>query len=167
MDEYYDQIAEGYEELHKEEQEIKIDFIKKRLSEYFEIQQDHNLLDVGCGTGITTIPWPCKRTGIDPAKKLLKRGNKKEEVEYVLGKAENIPFDNDSFDIITSITAIQNFEDLEKGLEEIKRVGKDFFIITYLKKSQKAENIEKIIKEVFIVKARFEEDKDIIFFCKK
>ena len=167
MDDYYDSIAEGYEELHREEQEMKIDFIKERLDDYFRIESDNELLDVGCGTGITTIPWPCKRTGLDPAKKLLERGNEKKEVKYILGCAEYIPFEDNSFDIVTSITAIQNFKDAEKGLSEIRRVGKKFFILSYLKKSKKAEDIEKAINNLFDVKARFEEDKDILFFCTK
>ncbi|PLW79881.1 hypothetical protein C0585_05495 [Candidatus Woesearchaeota archaeon] len=167
MDNYYDEISEGYEELHREEQEKKIAFIKVRLNEYFNIEKSHSLLDVGCGTGITTIPWNCKRTGLDPAIKLLEKGNKKDEIDYVLGAAEDIPFKDNSFDIITSITAIQNFEDLEKGLSEIRRVGKDFFILSYLKASQKGKIIEEIINRLFDVKLRFEEDKDIIFFCSK
>lgn len=167
MENYYNSIAKGYEELHREEQEIKIRFIKDRLNQFFEIKPEHELLDVGCGTGVTTIPWPCKRTGIDPAIKLLERGNDKSNVKYVHASAENIPFENDSFDIVASITAIQNFSDLDKGLFEIKRVGKDFFILTYLKKSAKGDNIEKIINKLFKILARYEEDKDIIFFCKK
>lgn len=165
MDDYYNQIAEGYEELHREEQEAKIDFIKSKLD--FKIEPSYKLLDVGCGTGITTMPWPCNRTGLDPASKLLAKGNKKDEVKYVLGKAEEIPFEDNSFDIVTSITAIQNFEDLKQGLSEIKRVGKNLFILTYLKKSGKAKQIEEIITKLFKVKNRYEEDKDIIFFCKK
>jgi demethylmenaquinone methyltransferase/2-methoxy-6-polyprenyl-1,4-benzoquinol methylase len=167
MDDYYNQIAEGYEELHREEQEAKIDFIKSKLDDYFKIESSHKLLDVGCGTGITTIPWLCNRTGLDPASKLLEKGNKKNEVKYVLGRAEKLPFEDNTFDIVTSITAIQNFEDLEKGLSEIRRVGKQFFILTYLKKSGKAKQIEEIINKLFKVKKRYEEDKDIIFFASK
>ena len=37
---YYDEIAEGYEELHKEEQEKKIEIVKKHL----EINPDDKLL---------------------------------------------------------------------------------------------------------------------------
>lgn len=163
MDNYYDAISEGYEELHKEEQEKKMKIILSEVN----VKPSDKLLDVGCGTGITTIPWKCIRTGIDPAKKLLEKGNKKDEVKYVLGKAENIPFEDNSFDIVTSVTAIQNFSDLEKGLNEIKRVGKKRFVLTYLKKSPKAKTIEKIITNIFKVQKRIEEEKDIIFICEK
>ena len=121
---YYDEISEGYEELHKEEQEKKIALIKEKL----KINPEDKLLDVGCGTGLTTRPWKCKRYGIDPAKKLLEKAKAADpEGTYELAPAENIPFNDNEFDIVISITAIQNFEDIEKGLNEIKRVGKGKF----------------------------------------
>jgi ubiquinone/menaquinone biosynthesis C-methylase UbiE len=161
MGTYYDEISEGYEELHKEEQEKKMGII---LSEV-KVKPADSLLDVGCGTGITTAPWKCIRTGIDPAKKLLAKAHEKEHINYILASAEKIPLPDHSFDVVTSVTAIQNFNDIKKGLFEIKRVGKKRFVLTYLKKSGKAEMIERLINEIFIVTKRIEEEKDIIFIC--
>ena len=158
---YYDEIAKGYEELHGEEQEKKIAIIKEKLT----INSDDKLLDVGCGTGLTTRPWQCKRYGIDPSEKLLEKAKEKDsEGIYKLAPAEHLPFEDSFFDIVISITAIQNFEDIEKGLKEIKRVGKDKFVLTFLKKSQKRKTIENQIISLFDVKEKVEEEKDIIFF---
>ena len=110
---YYDQISEGYEELHKEEQLKKIILIKK----YLKPKEKDKLLDVGCGTGLTTAPWKCKRYGIDPAKKLLERAKNKKNIIYKLAKAESIPYSDNFFDIVISITAIQNFSNIEKVLK--------------------------------------------------
>ncbi|MFW6220348.1 MAG: class I SAM-dependent methyltransferase, partial [Nanoarchaeota archaeon] len=155
---YYDEISEGYEELHREEQEKKIALIKQ----YLKISKNDKLLDVGCGTGITTIPWNCIRFGIDPAKKLLERAHP--GPTYKLGQAEKIPFKDNFFDIVVSITAIQNFSNIKKGLVEIKRVGKENFVLTFLKKSPKKELILGLIKEIFNERnfKIIEEEKDII-----
>ena len=161
MSNYYDEIAQGYEELHKEEQLKKIELIKKHL----KVNSEDKLLDVGCGTGLTTEPWECKRWGIDPSKKLLEKARQKDKIEYKQAPAENIPYPDNFFDVVISITAIQNFNDIDKGLEEIKRVGKDRFVLSFLKKSSKRNLIEKRIKELFNVKEIIEEDKDIIFLA--
>ena len=159
---YYDSISSGYEELHKEEQEKKIRLIKDRV----KVDASDKLLDVGCGTGLTTEPWECNRYGIDPAPKLLERARSKNKIEYKLAPAEDIPYDDGFFDIVISITAIQNFEDIRKGLEEIKRVGKDKFVLSFLKKSSKKHKIISLIKTIFGAGEYIEEEKDLIFIIR-
>ncbi len=156
---YYDSISEGYEELHGEEQLKKIELIKK----HFHPKKTDKLLDVGCGTGLTTEPWDCVRFGVDPAKKLIARARQKDNIEYKIAPAENIPYPDDYFDHVISVTAIQNFEDIEKGLKEIKRVGKFNFILTALKKSSKIDRIKKLIYTLFDLKKEIEEEKDVIW----
>ena len=156
---YYDEIATGYEELHKEEQLKKIEIIKK----YIRVKKTDKLLDVGCGTGLTTEPWHCQRYGIDPSKKLLEKARQKKDIEFKLAPAEIIPYKDHFFDIVISITAIQNFNNIEKGLKEIKRVGKEKFILSFLKKSQKKEIIKDLIEKIFDAKEFIEEEKDIIY----
>ncbi|MCM2326175.1 MAG: class I SAM-dependent methyltransferase [Candidatus Woesearchaeota archaeon] len=158
---YYDDISEGYEELHKEEQEKKIMLIKA----FFEPKSHEKLLDVGCGTGLTTEPWQCIRYGIDPAKKLIERARQKDIIEYKIAPAENIPYPDGFFDHVVSITAIQNFFDIRKGLLEIKRVGKKSFVLSALKRSGKIDVIRQLINDMFEVKKEIEEEKDLIFFA--
>ena len=154
---YYNEISTGYEELYGEEQQRKIAIIKNHI----KLKKSDLLLDVGCGTGLTTIAWNCKTIGLDPAIKLLKRA---ENSYYINAEAEHIPFKNNSFDTVISITAIQNFYNIKKGLEEIKRVGRKRFILSCLKKSQKAEKIKELIQDLFKIKKIIIEDKDIIYF---
>ena len=54
MDNYYDAIAEGYDELHKAEQLQKLEraFIEGCKFDLFSNVK--SILDVGCGTGIST-----------------------------------------------------------------------------------------------------------------
>lgn len=153
---YYDEIAEGYEELHKEEQLKKVDIIARAI----KVKKDDLLLDVGCGTGITTRLWNCKRIGLDSAIKLLKRAV---NGFYVNAEAEHIPFKDKSFDIVISVTAVQNFNDVGRGLKEIKRVAKDRIVISVLKRSEKFDRIKRLIKDSFNIEKEIDEDKDVIF----
>ena len=113
---FYDHIATGYDELHSEEQLKKIHLLKQHL----EVRPTDLLLDVGCGTGISTECWDCRKIGIDPSLGLLKQKKAKEGF-YLQARAENIPFKDNTFDVVVSVTAIQNFDDFRKGLDEIKR----------------------------------------------
>ena len=62
-----------------------------------------------------------------------------------------------------SITAVQNFQNIEKGLKEIKRVGKSKFVLSFLKKSLKKSKIDHLIKKIFKVREIIEEEKDLIY----
>ncbi|MFH0869715.1 MAG: methyltransferase domain-containing protein [archaeon] len=156
---YYDDISKGYEELHREEQLKKINIILGKLKP----SPTDRLLDVACGSGLYLDMFNCQVTGLDPAKKLIAKYKGKNKV--ILGRAEELPFPDKSFDIVTCITAVHNFDDIDKGLEEMLRVGKKSWVLSILKRSPKFPEIEKKIRRLFAIKDIIEEDKDVIFFC--
>jgi demethylmenaquinone methyltransferase/2-methoxy-6-polyprenyl-1,4-benzoquinol methylase len=98
--------------------------------------QPKNILDVATGTGdfaITSyaILKPEKITGIDISEGMLEIGRKKiikaglqQNIELINGDSEAILFDDNTFDAVTVAFGVRNFEHLEKGLDEIKRVLK-------------------------------------------
>ena len=155
---YYNKISKGYNELHKEEQLKKLLIIKNNI----KINKNDLLLDVGCGTGISS-QFDCKVVGIDPSIGLLRLNKSRNRIQ---AKAEYLPFKNNTFDIVISVTSAHNFKDIEKGLKEIKRVGKNNFVFSILKRSNKLNEIKKEIKNNFEIKKLTEEEKDTIFFAK-
>lgn len=158
---YYNEISKGYDELHGEEQLNKAKIIASKLA----LNKGDKLLDVGCGNGSYLDLFDCDVTGVDPSEELLEQYKGNHQV--LLGRAEELDFLDNHFDIVISITSIHNFEDIEKGLREIKRVGKKKFVFSVLKRNNKFEKIEKLINELFVVNEKIFEDKDIIFFCTK
>lgn len=156
---YYDTIASGYSELHREEQLKKIVLIKEKIP----FDKKWNILDVGCGPYFADFPGTI--IGVDPSFQLLKIA--KQKIPVALGKGELLPFRNNSFMAVVSITALQNFDDIEKGLLEMKRVAKEHIIVSVLKRSPKISMIEELIGKVFSSFKAIEEEKDIIFFCRK
>ncbi|MGV8086580.1 MAG: class I SAM-dependent methyltransferase [Candidatus Woesearchaeota archaeon] len=170
---YYNSIAKGYDELHGEEQLEKLELIGKEINNDSKlhdfIKPNYTLLDVGCGTGISTGFFKVKeKIGIDPSSELIKIAIKNNPlIKFKIFGAEKLVFKNNQFDIVISLTAIQNFIDIEKGLDEINRVGKKYFVLTFLKKSSKHNLIEESIQKKFYVVKQIEQDKDMIYFCKK
>jgi|APSaa5957512622_1039677.scaffolds.fasta_scaffold31620_3 ubiquinone/menaquinone biosynthesis C-methylase UbiE len=149
---YYDEISEGYNELHKEEQLRKVEIIIKEL----KLKGTEKILDVGCGTAFYAGHFGKGYLGIDPSEGMLKKAKGS---KTILGSAENLPFEDKSFDVVISITAAQNFKDLEKAIKEIKRVAKKKIAITILKRSDKVKEIEKHLKGF----KKLEEEKDYIY----
>jgi ubiquinone/menaquinone biosynthesis C-methylase UbiE len=155
---YYSQISKSYNELHREEQLNKLSIIKGSI----KTARDSRILDVGCGTGISS-GFDCFVVGVDPSIKLLNQ-NKRLKVN---SRAENLPFRDRTFDFVISVTSIHNFNDIGKAIGEMKRVGKKDFIFSILKKSGKFNDIKKIIGKNFRIRNVIEEEKDLIFFCEK
>lgn len=92
------------------------------------------ILDVATGTGDFAIESikllkPKKITGIDISEGMLAVAKEKIKKKYLtaqfdvmLGDSENLPFERGRFDAVTVAFGVRNFENLQKGLDEIHRV---------------------------------------------
>lgn len=158
---YYDEIADGYDELYKEEQLRKFAVLQSDNDLFTDVE---TMLDVGCGTGFSLDYFGVKESvGIDSSEKLVAQYTGNQTI--MVGFAEDLPFEDGSFDLVISVTAIQNFTNIKKGLQEIRRVGKKKFGLSFLKKSAKADYIEELIDDIFseFQILRIEEEKDYVF----
>ena len=150
----YKHISKGYNELYKEEQIKKLKIIREN------IRIIPPLLDVGCGTGISTNFFKVKSIGIDNCREMLKKGSK----NLIYANAEKLPFKDKSFNTVVSVTSFHNFNNMEKSLNEIIRVSKNNNIcITFLKRSKKINQFRKLMKKYFHSIKEIEEEKDVIF----
>ena len=147
---YYDDIATGYNELHKEEQLKKLSVAMQKF-----LNEDDYILDVGCGTGFC-LDYFTRAVGIDPSKKLLEQYKGKHKV--VLGVAEDLPFTDKEFDAVLSLTAAQNFSDMAKAISEMKRVS-NTCVVSILKTSKKVAELEKELGTY----TKLEQEKDFMY----
>ena len=93
---------------------------------------DDVVLDVACGSGNATIPAAktgAKTTGLDITPELLEAGEKAAaeagvEIEWIVGDAQDLPFDDASFDVVTSVFGCMFAPDHRKTAEELARVLK-------------------------------------------
>ena len=154
---FYRETATGYNELHGEEQEHKLSVIK----EYLNIKKTDLLLDVGCGTGVSS-DFDCMVAGIDPTFELLVQNK---NAFCLQGMGEHLPFKDNSFDIVVSVTSLHNFQNFEQGIEEINRVGKQKFVFSVLKKANDFDSIRKEIENRFSVQKIISANQDWVFVC--
>ncbi len=94
------------------------------------------LLDVACGTGIVARrAYPAlvpdgEAHGVDPNPNMLAVAREVAEweghpVQFAEGKAEELPYPDHSFDVVTCQQGAQFFADRQQGFTEMKRVLKD------------------------------------------
>lgn len=86
------------------------------------------LLDVGCGGGIF-CKMASKRGldiyGIDLSNVAIQRAREiLPNANFIIGEAENMPFKNDFFDYVTCLGSLEHFPNMDKALQEMKRVLK-------------------------------------------
>ncbi len=114
-----------------------IDFYwRRRAVEHLNDIQPKTILDVATGTADFAIATmrlkPEKVIGIDIAEAMLRIGRgklKKRGLDSIVtlysGEAEGIQFETGSFDATIVAFGARNFEHLEKGLSEMRRVLRD------------------------------------------
>ena len=129
----------------------QIEFVETKkldiISKYFVPKEV--MLDLGAGTCIGAKYFDVKVVSVDSSAKMLKRGIGKR----VVAKAEKLPFKENTFSSMLSLTAIHHFN-VDLAIKEIKRVVKkdSHLAITLLKKSKDFKAIKKKILHSFKVK---------------
>lgn len=142
----FDAISKEYDGLNRV---ISFGIDVKWRDKVVDIVAEHkpkNILDIATGTGDLAINL-AKTTateiiGLDISAGMLDVGRKKitqkqldSKIKMVVGDSENLPFDDNSFDVITVAFGVRNFENLEKGLAEIHRVLKPKGVFVILETS--------------------------------
>ncbi len=96
-----------------------------------------SILDIGCGTGASIEPLLQSEldiTGIDASPYMLDvaAANLKNRVELYRGFAEDLPFDDNTFNYACFFTALEFVDAPAKAIEEACRVAKDKVFIGFL-----------------------------------
>ena len=143
----FDNYSDEYEDwfvINKYIFQSELNAIKKALPD------NGDVIEVGIGSGIFAAPLGIKE-GIDPSEAMLKKAKKK-GVRVMDAVAENLPYANQSKDVVLMVTTICFVDDIYKSFQEVHRVLKDngHFIIGYVDKNspigkayleQKGENL--------------------------
>ena len=107
------------------------------LKEHFSLSSNTSLLDVGCAKGfmlndIAKAIEGISLKGIDISEYAIANSIEDMRQNLVVANAKDLPFDNNSFDVVISINTVHNLEkdELAQALQEIERVSKDKSFIT-------------------------------------
>ncbi|MCJ8497039.1 bifunctional demethylmenaquinone methyltransferase/2-methoxy-6-polyprenyl-1,4-benzoquinol methylase UbiE [Chryseobacterium salipaludis] len=132
----FDNIAPKYDLLNHV-LSLKIDVLwRNTLVKWMKADQPKKVLDVATGTGDLALAVQkgtgAHITGLDLSQQMLNVGIEKikkqqlsGEIDMIKGDAEHLPFEDNAFDAACVAFGVRNFENLEKGLAEIRRVLKE------------------------------------------
>ncbi len=157
----YDASSLIYNRLRRAEQLEKAHFIKWLVKP----TASDKVLDVGCGTGISTSVFvkTSEVIGIDKNESMLKLNPYKN----IKGSAENLPFKDEAFDIIVSVTCAQNFSSIHKAIREMKRVSKRIVAVSILSRSKKLKVLRNAVFKYFKDYKEYKINVDTLFLCIK
>lgn len=132
----FDNIAPAYDFMNRA-MSFGIDKLwRKKAVSIIKRHGGKNMLDVATGTGDLAInmgkSMPDARiTGIDLSEKMIGCGLAKirsakldDRIQLMQADCLDLPFDDDSFDVITVAYGVRNFEKLQQGYNEMARVMK-------------------------------------------
>lgn len=120
--------------LDKEKRSFAESFVQVRREELIRDlvfpRAGERLLDVGCGTGEHLMFFRnqgCSVTGIDPSRERVEAAQRKlgHRADIHAGRAEDLPFSDNEFDIVTMIASLEFVEDPQKAVSEAVRVSRD------------------------------------------
>ncbi len=127
-----DEIREFYDEVYYSEASAsgasRIPRHYFRLFKRLKINRGADVLDVACGTG----EWldacageNCSISGVDLSGKAIAVCRERlPQGEFFAQPAETLPFDDDSFDVVTCLGSLEHFVDPVSSLKEMARVAR-------------------------------------------
>jgi len=105
--------------------------VAEAMAEHYQLKPGQRILDVGCGKGFLLYEFTQAVPGIEVAGLDISEyalDNAKPEIKPFLrqGLAQDLPYEDNSFDLVYSITTLHNLYiyDLKKAIQEIERVSK-------------------------------------------
>lgn len=104
--------------------------VKSACIKSLDIKPHDNVLDLCCGTGdlaglIKKIQPQACVTGIDFSENMLDIAKDKyTNVQFFQGDATSLPYEDNTFDIVTMGFGLRNIQNAEKAVEEVYRILK-------------------------------------------
>ncbi len=136
VEDMFDNIAPKYDVLNRV-LSLKIDVLwRNTLVKWMKNDSPQEVLDVATGTGDLAIAIEkgtgSRVIGLDLSQQMLNVGVIKikklkldGKISMQKGDAENLPYEDNRFDAVSVAFGVRNFENLTKGLAELRRVVKD------------------------------------------
>ncbi len=150
---FHDAIA--YEQwFNKPHNRFLFDLEKRLMFDMLKPVRGDSIIDIGCGIGanlLSFVEMGLQATGLDSSPYMLDIAAKNlgNRADLHRGFAEDLPFDDNSFNYACLITTLEFVEDPQKAFEEACRITKDKIFIGVLNRYA-IKAIQRRIKGIFV-----------------
>ncbi len=112
---------------------------ERSLDELLDIAGPRSLLDVGCGEGVLVHRWATRLgaerrvVGIDLEEDSIQQGWSQRQapnLEYQVMRAENLPFADEEFDLLSAIEVLEHLPDPEHTVAEMARCARRHLLVS-------------------------------------
>jgi len=110
---------------------------ERSLEELFAQAAPGTLLDVGCGEAVLTHKWAAQVDGPvvgidldDPHLHELWKTRTAPNLEYRVLKAENLPFEDNQFEVATAIEVLEHVPDPAQTIAEMARCASRYLLVS-------------------------------------
>jgi ubiquinone/menaquinone biosynthesis C-methylase UbiE len=101
-----------------------------RIAEYVHaaLGSAKTVLNVGAGAG-SYEPEDRYVAAVEPSSVMRHQRRTNQRVPAIIGMADSLPFDDDSFDASMAMVTVHHWPDRSKGLQELRRVTREQVIV--------------------------------------
>ena len=127
---HFDEHAKDYDETNTIYYSKYPKISCNNVADYMKDKKFKSLLDVGCGTGylidMLYKQHKANYCGLDLSPEMILAADKKlgEKAKLTEGSADNLPYPDNSFDVVTCIQSFHHYPYPEKAMNEVLRVLK-------------------------------------------
>jgi ubiquinone/menaquinone biosynthesis C-methylase UbiE len=126
-----EKIKNFYDDLYrrKKERTMRPFYVYQRWLDFFSLEKDTSILDIGCGTGHflkAAEDYGLKTYGIDISEEAVRIAKKIAPGSQIeVGEGEELKYPDAFFDYVACLGSLEHFSNLEQGLGEMLRVAKN------------------------------------------
>lgn len=124
--------------------------VAEKMAEHYQLKAGQRVLDIGCGKAhllyeLTQVVSGIEVLGLDVSEYAITHTIKEIEPFLVKGEAQNLPFEDNSFDLVISLNALHNLKiyDLKKAIQDVERIsrGNSYIVVESFRNDREEVNM--------------------------
>lgn len=124
--------------------------VAEKIAEHYQLKPGQKVLDIGCGKAhllyeLTKVVPGIEVVGLDVSEYAISHTIEEIQPFLIKGEAQNLQFEDNSFDLILSLNALHNLKvyDLKKALQDIERIsrGNSYIVVESFRNDREEVNM--------------------------